>query len=164
MVLSVIFLSESIAGYRCHWNNLRESGKAEMIMARETVNPQALFNSTQYGFSQIAVSRPGKLIFISGQVAWDKDLHLVGENNLEIQTEKAIDNLKVALESVGGTLEDIMMLRIYKVDYKPEDGQIITSVLKKHFGTNNPPASTGLNVKGLANEGFLVEIEAQAVM
>lgn len=135
-----------------------------MIMARETVNPQALFNSTEYGFSQIAVSRPGKLIFISGQVAWDKDLQLVGENNLEIQTEKAIDNLKVALESVGGTLEDIMMLRIYKVDYKPEDGQIITSVLKKHFGTNNPPASTWLNVKGPANEGFLVEIEAQAVM
>lgn len=133
-------------------------------MARETVNPPALFNSTQYGFSQIAVSHPGKLIFISGQVAWDKDLQLVGENNLEIQTEKAIDNLKVALESVGGRLENIMMLRIYKVDYKPEDGQIITSVLKKHFGTNNPPASTWINVKGLANEGFLVEIEAQAVM
>lgn len=133
-------------------------------MARETVNPQALFNSTEYGFSQIAVSRPGKLIFISGQVAWDKDLQLVGENNLEIQTEKAIDNLKMAMESVGGRLENIMMLRIYKVDYKPEDGQIITSVLKKHFGTNNPPASTWLNVKGPANEGFLVEIEAQAVM
>lgn len=133
-------------------------------MARETVNPRELFNSTQYGFSQVVVSHPGKLIFISGQVAWDRDLHLVGENNLEIQTEKAMDNLKVAMESVGGTLENIMMLRIYKVDFKPEDGQIITSVLKKHFGTNNPPASTWLNVKGLANEGFLVEIEAQAVM
>lgn len=135
-----------------------------MIMARETVNPQALFNSTQYGFSQIAVSRPGKLIFISGQVAWDKDIQLVGENDLQIQTEKAMDNLKVAMESVGGTLEDIMMLRIYKVDFKPEDGQIITSVLKKHFGTINPPASTWLNVKGLANAGFLIEIEAQTVI
>jgi len=133
-------------------------------MARETVNPKELFNSTQYGFSQIVVSNPGKLIFISGQVAWDENLQIVGENNLEIQTQKAIDNLKITIDSVGGTLENIMMLRIYKVDYQPEDGQIISSILKNSFGTTNPPASTWVNVKGLANEGFLIEIEAQAVI
>lgn len=83
-------------------------------MARETVNPKKLFNSTQYGFSQIAISNPGKMIFISGQVAWDENFQIVGDNNLEIQTQKAIENLKIAIESVGGTLEDIMMLRIYK--------------------------------------------------
>ena len=134
------------------------------IMARETVNPKELFNSTQYGFSQIVVSNLGKLIFISGQVAWDENLQLVGENNLEIQTQKAIDNLIIAIDSVGGTLENIMMLRIYKVDYQPEDGQIISSILKNSFGTTNPPASTWVNVKGLANEGLLIEIEAEAVI
>ena len=133
-------------------------------MARETINPKKLFNSTQYGFSQIAISTPGKLIFISGQVAWNENLQIVGENNLEIQTQEAIKNLKIAIESVGGTLENIMMLRIYKVDYQPEDGPIINSILKKNFGTINPPASTWINVKGLANEGFLIEIEAQAVI
>ncbi len=133
-------------------------------MARETINPKKLFNSTQYGFSQIAISYPGKLIFISGQVAWNENLQIVGENNLEIQTQKAIENLKIAIESAGGTLENIMMLRIYKVDYQPGDGPIINSILKKNFGTINPPASTWINVKGLANEGFLIEIEAQAVI
>jgi len=101
-------------------------------MARITLNPKTLFNSTQYGFSQIAMSNPGKMVFISG--------------------------------SVGGTMEHIMMLRIYKVDYQPKDGAIISSILKQNFGTKNPPASTWISVKGLANEGFMIEIEAQAVI
>ena len=133
-------------------------------MRRETVNPQTLFNSTQYGFSQIAIANPGKLVFISGQVAWDENFKITGENNLETQTRKAIDNLKIAVESVGGTMENIMMLRIYIVDYQPENGSMINSILKENFGTDNPPASTWINVKGLANDGFLVEIEAQAVI
>ena len=133
-------------------------------MVRNTINPDTLFNSTQYGFSQITISTPGKIIFISGQVAWDENQNIIGGNNLEKQTRKAIDNLKIAIESVGGTMENIMMLRIYKVDYQKEDGPIITSILKENFGTRNPPASTWVSVKGLANEGFMIEIEAQAVI
>jgi len=133
-------------------------------MARETVNPESLFDSTQYGFSQVAISTPGKLVFISGQVAWDEKMNIVGEDNLELQTQKAIDNLKIAIESAGGMMESIMMLRIYKVDYQKGDGPIINSILKENFGIKNPPASTWINVKGLANEGFMIEIEAIAVI
>ena len=133
-------------------------------MARETANPATLFNSTQFGFSQIAISKPGKLIFISGQVAWDEHCQIVGENDLLVQTQKAIDNLRMAMESVGGTLEDIMMLRIYKVNYQPTDGPIISGILKENFGTNNPPASSWVSVQGLANKGFMIEVEAQAVI
>ena len=133
-------------------------------MTRNTVNPETLFNSTQYGFSQIAASEPGKLVFISGQVAWDENENIVGENDLLIQTRKALANLKVAIESAGGSLEHIMMLRIYKVDYRPEDGRIISSALIESFGATNQPASTWINVNGLANEGFMIEIEAQAVI
>jgi len=133
-------------------------------MKKECINPKELFNSTQYGFSQIVVCEPGKIVFISGQVAWDENLNIVGVNNLKIQTQKAIDNLKLAIESAGGTLQNIVMLRIYKVDYKREDGTIINEILKKNFGILTPPASTWVSVKGLANEDFLIEIEAQAVI
>lgn len=133
-------------------------------MKRETVNPPALFNSTQYGFSQITVAPTGRMVFISGQVAWDENLNIVGKNDLAKQTQKAIDNLRIAIESVGGSLENIMMLRIYKVNYEKEDGPIISSILKENFGTINPPASTWINVKGLANEDFMIEIEAQAII
>jgi enamine deaminase RidA (YjgF/YER057c/UK114 family) len=133
-------------------------------MSRETINPRTLFSSTQYGFSHIIISNPGKLVFISGQVAWDENENIVGENNLEIQTLKAFDNLEIAIESAGGTLENIMMLQIYKVDYQPKDAPIISAILKEKFGAKNPPASTWINVKGLANEGFMIQIEAQAVI
>ena len=133
-------------------------------MDKQCINPKELFPSVQYGFSQIVVSNPGKMIFISGQVAWDENMHLVGANDLKVQTQKAIDNLKIAMESVGGTLENIVVLRIYKVDYKSGDGTIISEILKKNFGATSPPASTWVSVKGLANEGFMIEIEAQAVL
>ncbi len=133
-------------------------------MKKECINPNSLFDSTQYGFSQIVVSNPGKFVFISGQVAWDENSNIVGGNDLAKQTQKSIDNLKIAIEAVGGTVEDIVMLRIYKVNYQKEDGQIISQILKDNFGVQNLPASTWVSVQGLANEGFLIEIEAQAVI
>ncbi len=133
-------------------------------MDKQCINPKELFPSVQYGFSQIVVSNPGKMVFVSGQVAWDENMNIVGANDLKIQTQKAIDNLKIAMESAGGTLENIVMLRIYKVDYKSGDGTIISDILKKNFGTTSPPASTWVSVQGLANEGFMIEIEAQAVI
>ncbi len=133
-------------------------------MAKKTINPSTLFNSKQYGFSQIVVAKPGKMVFISGQVAWDENLNIIGKGDLALQMEKSLTNLKTAIESAGGTLADIVMLRIYKVDYQQVDGAIISAALLKYFGTDNPPASTWLNVKGLANANFMVEIEAQAVL
>ena len=110
------------------------------------------------------VSDSGKLVFISGQVAWDEDLNIIGENDLAFQTQKSIDNLKIAVEEVGGTLDNILMLRIYVMDYQKDNGPIISQILKDNFGTESPPASTWINVKGLANEKFMIEIEAQAVI
>ncbi len=91
-------------------------------------------------------------------------MNLVGPGDLEVQARKAMDNLRLAVESAGGTLSDIVMLRIYLVDHQREHGAIIASVLRDTFGTDSPPASTWLNVQGLANEEFMIEIEAQAVV
>lgn len=131
---------------------------------KKSITPDALFDSRPYGFSQIVIAEPGKMIFISGQVAWDENMNIVGEGNLAAQTEKSLQNLKTAVEVAGGTLEDVVMLRIYKVDYQRKDGPIINELLRKYFGTENPPASTWISVQGLANEAFMIEIEAQAVI
>jgi enamine deaminase RidA (YjgF/YER057c/UK114 family) len=136
-----------------------------MPASRKTsINPAALFNSTQYGFSQITVTQPGRHIFISGQVAWDEHLNITGKDDLGIQTRKALENVKTAMECAGGTLEDIVMLRIYKVKYTEPDGSVIHTALREVFGTVNPPCSTWISVDGLANADFMIEIEAQAVI
>ncbi|NNE25303.1 MAG: RidA family protein [Saprospiraceae bacterium] len=133
-------------------------------MTRKTINPDKLFNSTPYGFSQIAISPPGKHVFISGQVAWDAEQNIIGHNDLAGQTRKALENIKIAIEAAGGTIENLMMIRIYKVHYEQKDGPVINGVLKEYFGTDNPPASTWISVDGLANKDFLIEIEAQAIV
>ncbi|MBK7096573.1 MAG: RidA family protein [Saprospiraceae bacterium] len=133
-------------------------------MENECINPDSLFNSTQYGFSQIVVSNPGKIVHISGQVAWNEKMKIFGKNNLAKQTQKSIDNLKIAIESANGCLNDIVMLRIYIVNYKKEDGPVINKILKNNFGVETPPASTWISVAGLSNEDFLIEIEAQAII
>lgn len=133
-------------------------------MKIETINPETLFNSRQYGFSQIVISNPGKMVFISGQVAWDENFNIIGENNLSKQTKQSLDNLGIAINAAGGTFKNIVMLRIYKVNYQKEDRAIISQVLKDFFGTENSPASTWISVQGLANEGFMFEFEAQVVI
>jgi enamine deaminase RidA (YjgF/YER057c/UK114 family) len=104
------------------------------------------------------------MVFISGQVAWNEKMNIVGKDNLKLQAQQSIDNIKLAIESAGGRLENIVMLRIYKVNYKKEDGPVINEILKKNFDPLSPPASTWISVQGLANEEFMIEIEAQAVI
>ncbi len=133
-------------------------------MTKVTINPPELFDSAPAGFSQVVISTPGKLIFISGQVAWDKNKNISDKNDLAGQTRKALENLKIAVKSAGGGLEKITMLRIYKVNLQKEDTAVITSLLTEYFGTSNQPASTWISVQGLANKDFMIEIEAQAVV
>ena len=104
------------------------------------------------------------MVFISGQVAWDENQKLIGENNLALQTQKSIENLGIAMKAVGGSLQNIVLLRLYIVNSKQGDGPIISQALINNFGIENQPTSTWVSVQGLANEGFMIEIEAQAIL
>ena len=133
-------------------------------MAKIHLNPETLFNSTQYGFSQIVTSDAGKLVFISGQVAWDAQQNIIGQGDLALQARQTFANLQTAVETAGGTLEDIVMLRLYVVNLDDEKAAIIGPVLREYFGTEHPPASTWLGVTALASSSFMLEVEAQAVL
>jgi enamine deaminase RidA (YjgF/YER057c/UK114 family) len=133
-------------------------------MPKKYINPDLLFDSAQYGFSQVVTSTPGRLVFISGQTAWDRNQEIVGKNDLAVQTKQSLDNLKAAIESTGGSVADITMLRIYVVDETPDANLIIGKIIKEFFGTSTPPTSTWIGVRSLAIPEFLIEIEAQAVI
>ncbi len=133
-------------------------------MEKKHINPSTLFDSRPYGFSQIVVSSPGKHVFISGQVAWDENQNIIGKDDLAVQTQTSIDNLRIALQSAGGSLENITMLRLYIVKDHIKNSETISEVLIQNFGIDTPPASTWLSVEGLANKDFMIEIEAEAVI
>ncbi len=133
-------------------------------MPKQHLNPPALFPSVQYGFSQIVTSPPGMMVFLAGQVAWDAQQQLVGGADLKAQTMQALRNIEAALAVAGGALTDVVALRLYIVDYAPYKAPPITEALQAVFAGLPPPVATWIGVAALADERFLVEIEATAVI
>ena len=130
-------------------------------MPRQALNPPELFNSQQYGFSQITLGQGRTLVTISGQVGWDEHEQIVGD--LHAQTMKAFSNLDIAVRAAGGTLDDILSLRIYIVASVMDNTAPIREGLKQFF-PSSPPTTTWIGVPRLANRDFLIEIEALAVV
>src|SRR5262245_51005020 len=133
-------------------------------MPKLRVNPPSLFPSLQHGFSQIVTAQGGKTVYISGQTAWDANKRIVGGMDLGEQTRQSLRNLRTAVEAAGGIMEDVVSLRIYVVNYKPEDAEAIGEALREFFPAEAAPASTWLGVTSLAVRDFLIEIEAIAVV
>jgi enamine deaminase RidA (YjgF/YER057c/UK114 family) len=133
-------------------------------MPKDRINPDTLFSSLEYGFSQIVVASGTRTVYISGQTAWDSNKQIVGGSSLGDQARKSFRNLQIAIEGAGGTLADIVALRIYIVDYDPSQAEHIKSALTSFFPPDNRPASTWIGVKSLASPDFLIEIEATAVL
>ena len=132
-------------------------------MPRECINPNNLFPSLPHGFSQVVIATGRKMVFVSGQTAWDTQKNIVGGDSVLEQARQAFRNLEKAMEAAGSTLKDIVALRIYVVDYQAECGTAVGIVLREFF-SENPPASTWIGVAALADPEFLIEIEATAVL
>jgi enamine deaminase RidA (YjgF/YER057c/UK114 family) len=133
-------------------------------MPKEHINPPTLFPSLRHGFSQIVTARGGKTVYISGQTAWDANKQIVGGMNLGEQARQALRNVQVAVEAAGGTMADVVSLRIYVVNCQPEDTAPVGEALREFFPAEAPPASTWLGVTALAVKEFMIEIEAIAVV
>lgn len=101
---------------------------------------------------------------MSGQTAWDSKKRLISGSDLGSQARKAFTNLQSVVESAGGTLADVVSLRIYVVDYRPEKAAPVGNVFREFFAGEVKPASTWIGVDALADLGFLIEVEATAVL
>jgi enamine deaminase RidA (YjgF/YER057c/UK114 family) len=133
-------------------------------MTKEYINPPELCPSLQYGFSQIVTSPAGKLVFLSGQVAWDAEQRIIGPDDLRAQTWQTLRNVETAVSAGGGQLTDVVSMRIYIREEKLAESAVISEALKSFFPTGQAPATTWIGVRSLANEAFLIEIEAIAVL
>jgi len=128
------------------------------------IQPPEVFSSQDIGFTQVVASPPGTLLFLSGQVAWDRDRKLIGEGDLGKQVEQALKNLGHTLAAAGATPSDVTMIRCYVAGYKPEHAAVLSSRLGDFFSGSPPPASTWIGVETLAAPDLLIEIETMAVI
>lgn len=131
---------------------------------RKHINPETLFPSQPFGFTQVVTTQGGKLVHVSGQTAWDKEMKIVGPGDLKAQARQALENVRLALAAAGATPADVVRLRAYVVNYKPEDVATITDSWKEFFPAGKYPAATLLGVQALAVPDFLIEVEVTAVV
>ena len=131
-------------------------------MEKEVLNPAGM--PVLPGFSQIVTATEGKIVFISGQIAFNASNELVGKDDLRAQAVQTFENVKKALAAVGGTFEDVLKTNIYIVDYTPDMIGTIREVRSQYLPQDKPPASTLIGVQALALAGLLIEVEAIAMV
>jgi 2-iminobutanoate/2-iminopropanoate deaminase len=128
-------------------------------MAREFLKPAGL-TATAAASGYGPAARSNDLVFISGQTARNASGQTVGVGNAEAQAAQVYENIKTVVESAGGTMADIILLRTYLTDraHRAAHG----AVRRKYFPGPDFPCSTLLIVAGLADPDFLIEVEAVA--
>jgi enamine deaminase RidA (YjgF/YER057c/UK114 family) len=132
-------------------------------MEKNYVNPPTLLQPRGYTHV-VTVEGPAKMVFVSGQVAVDREGKLVGPGDLKAQIRQAAANLKAALEAVGATAADIVKTNTYIVNYKQSDYSAMREARAELFPSGDPPASTLVGVTSLAVDGLMVEMEAIAMV
>lgn len=87
----------------------------------------------------------------------------------EAQTVNVLQSIEAKLKDIGLGLGDVVKMQVYLVRPEGATGMDFAGFMKgytKFFGTNeqpNLPTRSAFEVAGLANPGFLVEIEVEAV-
>ena len=120
-------------------------------------NPPTIWDMGSLGYSQISVAEPGRIAFLSGQVAWLPNGEEVPKD-LTGQAKVVAVNLASALNELGASGKDIIMLRVYVVDATTEKFQQVQTFLDKLKGDGMPSITT-IGVQTLYSPDILVEIE-----
>jgi 2-iminobutanoate/2-iminopropanoate deaminase len=80
-------------------------------MEKQFFNPSNMHRPR--GYTHAVAVDGGRLIFVAGQVAFDKDGNLVGKGDLRAQAAKALDNLVAALAAARATPADVVKVNTY---------------------------------------------------
>jgi enamine deaminase RidA (YjgF/YER057c/UK114 family) len=125
------------------------------------VNPPEL--GTPPGYSHIVEISAGRIIFIAGQTALDRDGNVVGKNDFAAQAAQVFSNLAVALQASGCTAANLVKLTVFLTNM--DNLGRYREARNRFFASVTPPAApavTLVEVSKLYGADFMIEIEAIA--
>ena len=114
-------------------------------------------------FPGCQIVKVGDLLFLSGIVAVDEDGKIVGNGDLQAQARQIFTNMRRVLGLVGCDLTSVVRLTTYIATSlaEPAVTHRYWDVRREFFG-NHRPATTGVQVAGLASPDMLIEVDAIA--
>ena len=132
-------------------------------MKRTNIQPEALSTRVVGGhvlYSHVVVAEGKKTIFVSGQLARDREGGVVAPGDMRAQLRQVGENIKAALAAAGATLGDIVKTNTYVTDIEEFFKHV--DVRMEYFGAL--PTSTTVEVRRLAHPDLVVEVEVIAVV
>ena len=116
------------------------------------------------GYANGILAPAGRTLYISGQIAWDGDAHLVSAD-FAVQFLQALDNVIAIVREAGGGTEHIVKLLAFVTDLEPYRAATVAigEGWRARMGKSYPAMSL-VKVAGLLEPGALVEIEGVAVL
>ena len=124
------------------------------------VNPASLAKPT--GYTHVVIAPDGRTVYIAGQVSFDSTGTIVGKGDFAAQAEQVYRNLERALQSVGGSMADLVKTTTFVTDINNLPS--LREIRSRRVSKTQPPANTLLEVSSLARPELLIEIEAVAVL
>jgi enamine deaminase RidA (YjgF/YER057c/UK114 family) len=124
------------------------------------INPPTL--ATPTGYTHVTVGSDGRTVHIAGQVALDAKGQLVGAGDFRAQAERVFENLRLALEAVGASFDDVLKMTTFVTD--AANVTAFREVRNARLRSDQLPANTFVEVRGLARPEWLIEIEAVAML
>jgi enamine deaminase RidA (YjgF/YER057c/UK114 family) len=132
-------------------------------MRKQYLNPKELFHSPFFTHT-VAVSGAAKLVYVSGQVSYDRDGFVIGKDDMRAQAEQVFKSLTHNLRVAGATWSDVVKLNGYLVSMNHESVNLYREVRSRYLDAKKMPASTLVAVKRLVHEDLLLEVEVIAAV
>jgi enamine deaminase RidA (YjgF/YER057c/UK114 family) len=82
-------------------------------MAKQQIRSDKLRQPSGVFSHATTIEANGRLVFISGMTARRADGTIAGIGDIEAQTRQVCENIKAAVESAGGTMDDICRVDVY---------------------------------------------------
>jgi enamine deaminase RidA (YjgF/YER057c/UK114 family) len=130
-------------------------------MTLELINPDDL--PTPPTYTHVVIASGSTLVFIAGQEPEDERGNLIGPGDLAVQARQVFSNVGRALSAAGARPEQVTKITIFVVDYRREHLPVIEAGRLALFG-DHKPADTLVGVEALSHPGYLIEVEAIAVV
>jgi enamine deaminase RidA (YjgF/YER057c/UK114 family) len=132
-------------------------------MNTDRLNPKEL-NAPRFYSHAVTAQGPGKLVYISGQVSWDRNGKVIGKGDMRAQSKQVFDNVTHALRAAGAGWKDVIKMNGYMVGMTPQRLAEYREVRGSYLDAAQLPASTLVGVECLVDPDLLLEVEAVAIV
>jgi enamine deaminase RidA (YjgF/YER057c/UK114 family) len=126
-------------------------------MDKVIVETPRLARTEEVGFAQCVVA--GDFVFVAGQTGIDENWNVVSPEFRE-QAVKVFDNLRLALEAAGSSLEDIVSMTAFFAD--PQHVREFSEVRREAMH-GSLCASSAICGASFVIPGLLLEVEVTAI-